>query len=105
MELSISTPKGAKGTVEVSELAFGKEFNQDLVHQAVVAYQASAVALSLGLKKVVVAHVRVLHVVRSGVVVVLHSLLSRVTTSKRLIEKCIVLQCVASCLSWLVKIA
>lgn len=42
MELSISTPKGAKGTVEVSELAFGKEFNQDLVHQAVVAYQAAA---------------------------------------------------------------
>jgi len=42
MELSISTPKGAKGTVEVSELTFGKEFNQDLVHQAVVAYQAAA---------------------------------------------------------------
>jgi large subunit ribosomal protein L4 len=42
MELVISTPKGANGTVEVSELAFGKEFNQDLVHQAVVAYQASA---------------------------------------------------------------
>ena len=40
MELSISTPKGASGTVKVSELAFGKEFNQDLVHQAVVAYQA-----------------------------------------------------------------
>jgi large subunit ribosomal protein L4 len=42
MELSISTPKGAKGTVEVSELTFGKEFNQDLVHQAVVSYQAAA---------------------------------------------------------------
>jgi large subunit ribosomal protein L4 len=42
MELSISTPKGAKGTVEVSELSFGKEFNQDLVHQVVVAYQAAA---------------------------------------------------------------
>jgi large subunit ribosomal protein L4 len=42
MELVISTPKGANGTVEVSELAFGKEFNQDLVHQAVVAYQASS---------------------------------------------------------------
>ena len=42
MELSISTPKGANGTVEVSELAFGKEFNQDLVHQAVVAFQAGA---------------------------------------------------------------
>jgi large subunit ribosomal protein L4 len=42
MELSISTPKGVSGTVEVSEVAFGKEFNQDLVHQAVVAYQAGA---------------------------------------------------------------
>ena len=31
MELAIATPKGKKGTVEVSELAFGKEFNQDLV--------------------------------------------------------------------------
>ncbi len=42
MELSVSTPKGAKGTVKVSELAFGKEFNQDLVHQAVVAYMAAS---------------------------------------------------------------
>jgi large subunit ribosomal protein L4 len=42
MELNITTPKGAKGTVSVSEEAFGKEFNQDLVHQVVVAYQAAA---------------------------------------------------------------
>ena len=42
MELSIATPKGKKGTVEVSEAAFGIEFNQDLVHQAVVAYLAGA---------------------------------------------------------------
>lgn len=42
MELSISTPKGAKGTVEVSELSFGKEFNETLVHQVVVAYQAAS---------------------------------------------------------------
>ncbi len=41
MELSIATPQGAKGTVDVSEIAFGKEFNQDLVHQAVVAYMAA----------------------------------------------------------------
>ena len=40
MELSIITPKGAKGTVDVSEAILGKEFNQDLVHQAVVAYMA-----------------------------------------------------------------
>ncbi len=42
MELNIATPQGAKGTVDVSEVAFGKEFNQDLVHQAVVAYMAAS---------------------------------------------------------------
>ena len=42
MELSIATPKGMKGTVEVSEAAFGMEFNQDLVHQAVVTLLAGA---------------------------------------------------------------
>lgn len=42
MELNVTTPEGAKGTVAVSEVAFGKEFNQDLVHQAVVAYMAGA---------------------------------------------------------------
>jgi large subunit ribosomal protein L4 len=42
MDLNISTPEGNKGTVSVSEVAFGKEFNQDLVHQAVVAYMAGA---------------------------------------------------------------
>ncbi|GMG88645.1 50S ribosomal protein L4 [Biformimicrobium ophioploci] len=40
MELNIATPEGAKGTVAVSEVTFGREFNQDLVHQAVVAYMA-----------------------------------------------------------------
>ncbi|MFL3646565.1 MAG: 50S ribosomal protein L4 [Cellvibrionales bacterium] len=40
MELAIATPQGSSGTVEVSENAFGKEFNQDLVHQAVVAFLA-----------------------------------------------------------------
>jgi large subunit ribosomal protein L4 len=40
MEFAIATPKGNKGTVEVSEAAFGIEFNQDLVHQAVVAFLA-----------------------------------------------------------------
>lgn len=42
MELSIATPEGSKGTVSVSEQTFGREFNQDLVHQAVVAYMAGA---------------------------------------------------------------
>ncbi len=42
MELNVTTPEGSKGTVAVSEVAFGKQFNQDLVHQAVVAYMAGA---------------------------------------------------------------
>lgn len=42
MELNIASAKGKGGTVEVSELAFGREFNQDLVHQAVTAYLAGA---------------------------------------------------------------
>ncbi len=31
---------GANGSVEVSELIFGKEFNESLVHQVVTAYMA-----------------------------------------------------------------
>ncbi|MGB3611893.1 MAG: 50S ribosomal protein L4 [Cellvibrio sp.] len=42
MELNIVTPGGTNGTLNVSEVAFGREFNQDLVHQAVVAYMAGA---------------------------------------------------------------
>src|SRR5690606_4871514 len=42
MEIKIVSPGGAQGTVSVSEVAFGREFNQDLVHQAVVAYMAGA---------------------------------------------------------------
>jgi large subunit ribosomal protein L4 len=42
MELKIVSPGGTQGTVNVSEVAFGREFNQDLVHQAVVAYMAGA---------------------------------------------------------------
>ena len=42
MELKIATPEGNGGTVAVSEVTFGREFNQDLVHQAVVAYMAGA---------------------------------------------------------------
>lgn len=42
MELTIATPKGKGGTITVSEAAFGIEFNQDLVHQTVVAFLAGA---------------------------------------------------------------
>ncbi|MDM3870636.1 50S ribosomal protein L4 [Porticoccus sp. W117] len=43
MELNIASAEGkAAGTVKVSEQAFGNEYNQDLVHQAVTAYLAGA---------------------------------------------------------------
>jgi len=42
MELNIATPGGSNGTIVVSEATFGREFNEDLVHQAVVAYMAGA---------------------------------------------------------------
>ena len=41
MELSITAPGNASaGTVQVSDVTFAREFNEDLVHQAVVAYMA-----------------------------------------------------------------
>lgn len=41
MELSITAPgNAAAGTVQVSDITFAREFNEDLVHQAVVAYMA-----------------------------------------------------------------
>lgn len=42
MELNIAAFGNSKGgKVTVSDSAFGREFNEDLVHQAVVAYQAA----------------------------------------------------------------
>lgn len=43
MELAIATPDNKPaGTIEVSDVAFAKEYNEDLVHQVVVAYLAGA---------------------------------------------------------------
>lgn len=43
MELSIAKPgNAAAGSVEVSDVTFAREFNQDLVHQVVTAYLAGA---------------------------------------------------------------
>ncbi|MCG3169235.1 MAG: 50S ribosomal protein L4 [Pseudomonadales bacterium] len=42
MELSITAPGNASaGTVQVSDATFAREFNEDLVHQAVVAFLAA----------------------------------------------------------------
>lgn len=41
MQLALAAPGNTKaGTVEVSDVNFGKEYNEDLVHQVVVAYLA-----------------------------------------------------------------
>lgn len=43
MQLALAAPGNASaGTVEVSDTAFAKEYNEDLVHQVVVAYLAGA---------------------------------------------------------------
>lgn len=43
MELAIVAPKGKEaGKVEVSELNFDREFNQDLIHQVVISFLANA---------------------------------------------------------------
>ncbi|MBK6277850.1 MAG: 50S ribosomal protein L4 [Gammaproteobacteria bacterium] len=43
MELSIAAPGNASaGTVQVSDVTFAREFNEDLVHQAVVAFMSGA---------------------------------------------------------------
>lgn len=43
MELSVAKPgDAAAGSVQVSDVTFAKEFNEDLVHQVVTAYLAAA---------------------------------------------------------------
>lgn len=76
---------GANGSVEVSDLAFGKEFNETLVHQVVTAYMAGGrqgtkaqktvlrflvAVLNHGVKKVQAVRVRGQVVLQSGVPVV-----------------------------------
>lgn len=52
MELTLMTAAGkaSKKTVEVSDATFGRDFNESLVHQAVVAYMAGARAGTRGHK-------------------------------------------------------
>lgn len=42
MELKLINDKGAAGTTPVADAIFGRDFNEPLVHQIVVAYQANA---------------------------------------------------------------
>ncbi|MDH4173763.1 MAG: 50S ribosomal protein L4 [Betaproteobacteria bacterium] len=42
MELKLISDKGAAGTTSAADAIFGREFNESLVHQVVVAYQANA---------------------------------------------------------------
>ncbi|MGH8738477.1 MAG: 50S ribosomal protein L4 [Burkholderiales bacterium] len=42
MELKMVNDKGVAGTFNAPDTLFGRDFNEDLVHQVVVAYQANA---------------------------------------------------------------
>ncbi len=42
MNVNLTAPGGNGGTLEVSDTAFGREFNEPLVHQVVVAFLAAA---------------------------------------------------------------
>jgi large subunit ribosomal protein L4 len=42
MELKLISEKGAAGTTSAPDAIFGRDFNESLVHQVVVAYQANA---------------------------------------------------------------
>jgi hypothetical protein len=110
--------KDANSALEVSEATFGRDFNEALVHQVVVAYGAgarqgskakkhaqksAAVAKNHGVKRVQVVPVLVLSAAQFGLVVVAHLLPSHKTTVKKLTRKCIAAQSAASCLNWFVK--
>jgi len=95
MELAI---KDASGALEVSEATFGREFNEALVHQVVVAYAAGARqgtraqktrsevsggGKNHGLKKVLAVHVLVQFVAQFGVQVALASQLNHKIIAKK----------------------
>jgi large subunit ribosomal protein L4 len=42
MELKMVNDKGGAGTFKAADAVFGRDFNQALVHQIVVAFQANA---------------------------------------------------------------
>lgn len=86
--MNLKTVTGA--AVELSEITFGREFNEALVHQVVTAYLAGArqgtraqkklvakflvVVKNHGVKKVLVVLVQALSVALFGLVVVVHLL-------------------------------
>jgi hypothetical protein len=104
--VNLKTVSGS--AVELSEVAFGREFNEALVHQVVTAYlaggrqgsraQKSRADVSGGgknhsVKKVLVALVLVLFVAQSGLVVVKLLLLVHKIGLKKLTVKCTAVQC------------
>nr|MBO8918966.1 50S ribosomal protein L4 [Proteus mirabilis] len=90
--------KDAQGALTVSETTFGRDFNEALVHQVVVAYAAGArqgtraqktraevsgSGKSHGARKVQVVHVQVQSRAQFGALVVLASQLNHRTTVKK----------------------
>lgn len=94
--MNLKTVTGA--AVELSEITFGREFNEALVHQVVTAYLAGArqgtraqklvakflvVVKNHGVKKVLVVLVQALSVALFGLVVVVHLLPNHKTGLKK----------------------
>ena len=107
--MNLKTVSGS--AVELSEVAFGREFNEALVHQVVTAYLAggrqgskaqksrgevSGGVRNLSVKKVLAVRVLVLFVARSGLVVVRLLLLVHKIGLKKLTVKCTAVLCNAS---------
>jgi len=97
MELKVINESGQSSqTVQVSDVVFGREYNEPLIHQLVVAYQANArqgtraqkivrklklLRVSLGAKKGLVVPVLVWLQARCGAVVVRFSQIVQMRTS------------------------
>jgi len=122
MELKLLQADGKLGAgVSASPEVFEREYNEALIHQIVVAYQANARSGNRAQKdreqvkhttkkpwrqKAQAALVLVCHLHHCGAGVVAYSLTHQMKTShKKLTERCIAQVCVQSCLSWLAKVA
>jgi len=117
MELKVINDKGqSSAALSASDELFGREYNEDLVHQLVVAYQANARSGNSKQKdRAEVRHTTKKpfaqkgtgrHQVLCGVVVVRFSRTrASKTTLKKLIVRCIAQALQRFCLSWWLKIA
>ena len=102
MELKLLNAEGqAASNVAAPDTIFGRDYNEALIHQVVVAYQANARSV----KKVRVVLVLVCHLLHCGVEAVALSLTLLMRTSlTKLTRRCIAQVSARFCLSWRVKV-